>query len=269
MLRPRIIPCLLVKNHGLVKTVKFSDPKYVGDPINAVKIFNEKEVDELIVLNIDASVQNREPDYGMIRNLAAECRMPLCYGGGVKTVEQVEKIITLGVEKVAISSAAISSPELVAKAAEVVGDQSVVVVMDVKKTGRDGKYKVWTHNAGKPTGQSPVDFAKQVETLSAGEVVINSIDRDGIMKGYDLDLVKEIREATILPMSVLGGAGSLKDIAALIYSFGIIGAAAGSLFVFKGIYRAVLINYPSRAEKDALVTNGTQIRRLRRLTQTG
>jgi cyclase len=243
-----------VKKGGLVKTENFANPKYVGDPINAVKIFNEKEVDELIVLDIDASVQKREPDYGMIRNLAAECRMPLCYGGGVKSVEQVEKIISLGVEKIAISSAAVNNPGIVAQAAEVVGSQSIAVVMDVKKIERGGHYEIWTHNAGKPTGQSPVDFAMEVEALGAGEVVINAIDRDGVMKGYDLDLVNEIREAIRLPITVLGGAGSLKDIAALIHTFGIIGAAAGSLFVFKGVYRAVLINYPSRVEKDALVT---------------
>ena len=254
MLRPRIIPCLLVKNGGLVKTVNFANPKYVGDPINAVKIFNEKEVDELIVLDIDATAQNREPDYGMIKNLATECRMPLCYGGGVKSVEQVERIISLGVEKVAINSAAVSNPEIVAQAAEVVGSQSIVVVMDVKKSGRGSKYEVWTHNASKPTGRAPVDFAKEVEALGAGEVVINSIDRDGVMKGYNMDLANEIREAISLPITLLGGAGSLKDIAGLIHTFGIIGAAAGSFFVFKGIYRAVLISYPSRAEKDALVT---------------
>jgi len=259
MLRPRIIPCLLVKNGGLVKTVDFANPKYVGDPINAVKIFNEKEVDELIVLDIDATVQNREPDYGRIRNLAAECRMPLCYGGGVKTVEQVERIISLGVEKVAVSAAVISDPGIVTRTSEVVGSQSIVVVMDVKKTGRGGKYEVWTHNGVKPTGRSPVEFAKQMEELGAGEVVINAIDRDGVMKGYDLELVGAVREAISLPITVLGGAGSLKDIAALIHTFGIIGAAAGSLFVFKGIYRAVLINYPSRAEKDALVKQGLQI----------
>lgn len=252
MLRSRIIPCLLVKNKGLVKTLKFSTPKYVGDPINAVKIFNEKEVDELIVLDIDASVNNNEPDYVMIKNLAAECRMPLCYGGGVKTVEQVEKIISLGVEKVAISSAVIGDPELVAKAADVVGGQSVVVVMDVKKNVSNGKYQIWTHNGSKPTGKSPTELARKIESLGAGEVVINSIDNDGVMKGYDFALVSTIRESITLPLTVLGGAGSLKDIKELIDTFGIIGAAAGSLFVFKGIYRAVLINYPSRSEKDAL-----------------
>lgn len=256
MLRPRIIPCLLVKNGGLVKTLNFAKPKYVGDPINAGKIFNEKEVDELIVLDIDATAQNRKPDYGRIKDLAAECRMPLCYGGGVKTVEQVEKIISLGVEKVAMSSAPLSDPNIIARAAEVVGTQSVVVVMDVKNAGSDNKYTVWTHNGRNLTGVSAVDFAEQVKELGAGEVVINSIDRDGVMKGYDFGLVSEIRGAISLPVTVLGGAGSLKDIAALIHAFGTIGAAAGSLFVFKGKFRAVLINYPSRAEKEALIIQG-------------
>ncbi len=260
MLRPRIIPCLLVHNGGLVKTVNFTNPKYVGDPINAVKIFNEKEVDELIVLDIDATAQNREPDYGRIRNLAAECRMPLCYGGGVKTVEQVERIISLGVEKVAVSSAAISDPDLVAQSAEVVGQQSVIVVMDVKKNGRGDMYELTTHNGARATGMFPVDFAKKIEHLGAGEVVINSIDNDGVMKGYDLDLVHKIRDAVNLPITVLGGAGSLNDIAQLISTFGIVGASAGSLFVFKGKYRAVLINYPSRVDKDALIEQSIEKR---------
>lgn len=255
MLRSRIIPCLLVKNKGLVKTLKFSTPKYVGDPINAAKIFNEKEVDELIVLDIDASAHNNEPDYVMIENLAAECRMPLCYGGGVKTVEQANRIISMGVEKVAISSAAVDDPEIVARTAEVVGSQSVVVVMDVKMTS-NGKYEIWTLNGNKRTGISPVEFAQKMQSLGAGEIVINSIDNDGVMKGYDLTLARTIRESITLPITVLGGAGSLKDIGELISTFGIVGAAAGSLFVFKGIYRAVLINYPSRSEKDALNMKG-------------
>jgi cyclase len=224
----------------------------VGDPINAVRIFNEKEVDELIVLDIDATVQGREPDYNRIRNLAAECRMPLCYGGGVKTVEQVERIISLGVEKVALSAAAVADPTLVARAAEVVGSQSVVVVLDVKNGGR-GKYEVLTHNGTRESGRGPIDLAREMAAQGAGEIVVNAIDRDGMMKGYDVDLVREVREAVSLPLTVLGGAGSLKDIAALIQTFGIVGAAAGSLFVFKGVYRAVLINYPSRGEKDALI----------------
>jgi len=252
MLRPRVIPCLLVKGGGLVKTVRFSKPKYVGDPINAVRIFNEKEVDELIVLDIDATAERREPDYRMIRNLAAECHMPLCYGGGVKTVEQFEKIVSLGVEKVAISSAAIHTPELVSNAAEIVGSQSVVVVMDVKKNLR-GEYELWSHSGTMATGKVPAEFAKQMEELGAGEIVVNSIDNDGVMKGYDLQLARIVRQASTLPLSILGGAGTLKDVAALIGKFGIVGAVAGSLFVFKGVYRAVLINYPNRSEKDALV----------------
>jgi cyclase len=253
MLRPRIIPCLLVKNGGLVKTVQFDKAKYVGDPINAVRIFNEKEVDELIVVDIDATVQNREPDYRLIKNLAAECRMPLCYGGGVKTVEQIQRIVSLGVEKVAISSAAINGSQLVSEAATRVGSQSVVVVMDVKRSGLFRHYEVLTHNGARGTGLNPAELAKMIEAHGAGEVVINSIDRDGKMEGYDIELVTKVREVIGLPITALGGAGSLKDIESLIRTFGVIGAAAGSLFVFKGKYRAVLINYPNRAEKDALV----------------
>jgi len=253
MLRPRIIPCLLIKNGGLVKTVQFGESKYVGDPINAVRIFNEKEVDELIVLDIDASSQQREPDYTLIRNLAAECRMPLCYGGGVKTVEQIQNIISLGVEKVSISSAAIETPDLITQAANQVGSQSVVVVVDVKKTGILRRYELFTHNGKHKTGLNPVDFAKKIEAFGAGELVINSIDHDGMMAGFDLPLIQSVRDSISLPMTALGGAGSQADIEGLIARFGIIGAAAGSLFVFKGKYRAVLINYPDRSTKDALI----------------
>ena len=254
MLRPRIIPCLLVRNGGLVKTVRFDKHKYVGDPINAVRIFNEKGVDELIVADIDATVHNREPNYGMIRNLANECRMPLCYAGGVHTAEQVERIVSLGVEKVALSAAAVNMPQVIVESAKRVGSQSVVVVIDVKKSGLFRRYEVFTHNGTKATGLEPVAFARKVESLGAGEVVINSINQDGEMKGYDLDLVSSVRAAISLPLTVLGGAGSLDDIEKVIQKFGIIGAAAGSLFVFKGKYRAVLINYPSFCEKDAILS---------------
>jgi cyclase len=254
MLRPRIIPCLLVKNKGLVKTTRFKDPKYVGDPINAVKIFNEKEVDELIVLDIDATTEKREPDYRMIENLAVECRMPLCYGGGIKTSEQALRIFGLGVEKVALSSAAMDSPEIVSRIAQRVGNQSVVVVLDVKKSG-SGDYEIWTRNATNNTRKCPVEMARQFETLGVGEIVVNSIDNDGVMKGYDFALIDKVRAAINVPMTVLGGAGSLKDIEALIGRYGIVGAAAGSLFVFKGVYRAVLINYPKPFEKDGLIAS--------------
>ena len=255
MLRPRIIPCLLVHKGGLVKTLQFAEPKYVGDPLNAVRIFNEKAVDELIVVDIDATVLGREPDYKMIATLAGECRMPLCYGGGVKTPEQVERIIGLGVEKVAISSAVLANPEPVSESARRVGSQSIVVVLDVKKTGLISKrYELFTHNGKRATDIHPAEFARRVEVLGAGEVLVSSIDQDGTMKGHDMALIDLVRAAVSIPLTVLGGAGNHADIAALIERHGIIGAAAGSMFVFKGKYRAVLIQYPSEAEKNLITS---------------
>lgn len=255
MLYPRIIPCLLVHKKGLVKTVKFKDPKYVGDPINAVKIFNEKEVDEIIVIDIDATRNGVEPDYKMIENLATECRMPLCYGGGIKTVEQAQKIFSLGVEKIAVSSIAIENPTLITLMAQRVGNQSVVVVLDVRKKPLTSKYEIWTNNASKKTGINPVEFAIEMEKRGAGEIVINSIDLDGTMNGYDMFLINKIRDVISVPLTVMGGAGNIEDIGKVISTHGIIGVAAGSLFVFKGKYRAVLINYPTSLEKEDLLNN--------------
>lgn len=254
MLYPRIIPCLLVHNKGLVKTVMFKNYKYVGDPVNAVKIFNEKEVDELMVLDIDATTHEHEPDYKMIENLAFECRMPLCYGGGIKTVRQAQQIFRLGVEKIAISSVAVESPEIISTIAGCVGNQSVVVVLDIRKNPVSKMYEIWTHNGSKNTGLDGVDFSLQAEKYGAGEIVLNSIDNDGVMKGYDRQLINSVREAINIPLTVLGGAGSLDDLGSLIQEHGIIGAAAGSLFVFKGKFRAVLINYPTPSEKADLLT---------------
>ena len=258
MLRPRIIPCLLVKNKGLVKTVKFKDGKYLGDPINAVRIFNEKQADELMVIDIDATFNNNDPDYKMIENLASECRMPLCYGGGIKTLEQAQRIFSLGVEKIAVSSAAIQNPSIVSDIASKVGSQSVVVVLDVKKK-MFGGYDMYTHNGKISININPIDFAIKMEKEGAGEIVINSIDNDGVMKGYDLDLIDKVRNSISLPLTVLGGAGDLEDIGGLIQKYGIIGAAAGSLFVFKGKYKAVLINYPNWEEKDRLINQHFKI----------
>ena len=253
MLRPRIIPCLLVHEGGLVKTASFKNPKYVGDPINAVKIFNEKEADELIVLDIDATVNGADPDYKLISDVAAECRMPLCYGGGIKSAEQARRIIGLGVEKIALSAAAIENPNLITQIANEIGRQSVVIVLDVKKRMLGEDYDVFTHNGKKNTRRRLLEVATQAEALGAGEIVINSIDNDGQMKGYDLALAQKVRSAVKIPITILGGAGSLNDVADLIRSCGVVGASAGSLFVFKGVYKAVLINYPNAKQRDELV----------------
>jgi cyclase len=250
VLRPRIIPCLLVHDGGLVKTVGFKDPKYVGDPINAVKIFNEKEADELIVVDIDASVHGAEPNYRLISQFAAECRMPLCYGGGITKAEQARRIIGLGVEKIAIGAAAQSDPALITRVADAVGSQSVVAVLDSRRKGAD--WEVFTHNGKRKAARPVAEAAKQAQQAGAGEILVNSIDQDGRMKGYDLDLARQVRAAVQIPMTVLGGAGSLADIGNLFAACGVIGAAAGSFFVFKGAYRAVLISYPDPAQKESL-----------------
>lgn len=254
MLRPRIIPCLLLHEGGLVKTQQFKDPKYVGDPINAVRIFNEKEADELMVLDIDATVNKVAPDFALIAKLAAECRMPLCYGGGVNTAEQAARILDMGVEKVAVSAAAIANPSLLTKMAAAVGRQSVVAVLDVRKrSGLFAKgYDLCTHNGKTVHKLDPLAFAKELQHAGAGEIVINSVDRDGLMQGYDLELATQLKQALNVPVTFLGGAGSLDHISELISNLGVVGAAAGSLFVFKGKYRAVLINYPTPEQKIKL-----------------
>lgn len=251
MLRPRIIPCLLLHDGGLVKTVKFGDPKYVGDPLNTVRLFNEKEVDELMVLDIDASVGNKEPDYELIANLAVECRMPLCYGGGVKTAEQVERIIALGVEKVALSSVAIERPEIIAEASQRVGSQSIVVVLDVIKKWRG--YEVVINNGKQRTRLDPVAFARQAQKLGAGEIAVNAVHKDGTREGYDTTLIRKVHAEVSIPVTALGGAGSLQDLSSLIRELGIIGLGAGSLFVFKGKFRAVLVQYPGPEEKETIM----------------
>ena len=254
MLRPRIIPCLLVHKSGLVKTQNFKSPRYVGDPINAVKIFNEKEADELLVLDIDATVNSTEPNFDLIAKLAAECRMPLCYGGGITTVAQASRIIDLGVEKVSLSASAVKSPELLNRISCAIGRQSVVGVIDVRrKSGLFATgYEVFTHNAQNARNLDPLALAKSLQEAGAGEILINSIDQDGQMNGYDLHLAEQMRAGLQVPLTILGGAGSLDDMAKLIAKCGVVGAAAGSLFVFKGRYRAVLISYPNQEQKQKI-----------------
>lgn len=257
MLRPRIIPCLLVHKKGLVKTVQFSEGKYVGDPLNAVKIFNEKEVDELMVLDIDATVENREPDFKLIENLASECRMPLCYGGGVKTVEQAVRMVNLGVEKVALSSSPLVNMKLLDQIGSAIGVQSVVLVLDVKKRNKlfgSPVYEVYTHRGNQKHKQDLNTVLNQLQEHSIGELVINDISNDGVMQGFDLDLAAFVHEKVEVPFTFLGGAGAYSDLKKLISKFKIIGAAAGSIFVFKGKYKAVLINYPGKEEKSRIIT---------------
>lgn len=250
MLKPRIIPVLLVHKEQLYKTRRFADPVYVGDPINAVRIFNEKEVDELMVVDIDATREGRAPNFSLIADLAAECRMPMSYSGGVTTLEQIERITALGVEKVALNAAALADTDLLTQASATVGSQSVVGVVDVRRDG--GDWFVFTHNGTRPTGLSVLSAVRRLIAAGVGEVVVNSIDRDGEMTGYDLDLVRHIAGEVSVPLTLLGGAGKREHLADLFRTAGIVGAAAGSMFVFKGSLRAVLITYPNRAQKDTL-----------------
>lgn len=250
MLKSRIVPSLLIRDKGLVKTRRFGEDKYVGDPINAVKIFNEKEVDELAIFDIDATAKGLEPDMALLKSIAIESRMPLCYGGGVTTARQASAIIATGYEKVSVSAAAIDRPELIHEMADAVGRQSVIITIDVKKSGLFGKgYTIYTHNGRQKQKTNLLEFVSMAEELGAGEIVINSIDLDGMMTGYDLELARTIREKVSIPLTFLGGAGTVDHMADLIDAVGTIGAAAGSMFVFKGTYRAVLISY-ARPEQE-------------------
>jgi cyclase len=243
MLKTRVIPCLLLLDDGLVKTVKFKSPKYVGDPINAVKIFNEKEVDELIFLDISATSQNRKPNFTLINEIATECFMPLCYGGGVKTIEDIRILLKLGVEKVSINTSAIQDPTFISKAAATFGSSTIVVSMDIKKNIW-GKYYLYTQRGQVNTNIEPVDFAERMEKAGAGEILINSVDYDGTMKGYDLPIIKRITDTVSIPVIATGGAGKLEDFKTAVEQGGVSAVAAGSMFVFIGAHKAVLINYP-------------------------
>ncbi len=244
MTRIRVIPVLLVQNGGLVKTVKFKKPIYVGDPLNTVKLFNDKEVDEIAVFDISATPNNRPPDFTLIAELAGECFMPLTYGGGITSLEDIRKLFNLGVEKVAINSAAVNDRKLISSAASMFGNQSIVISIDVR-INLFGKHRVYSHNGSKNTGYDPVNFAVEMEQSGAGELFINSIDRDGTYMGYDLNLIEKIANAVQVPVIVCGGASSVTDFGKAVLK-GASAVAAGSLFVFHGIHKAVLVNFPSQ-----------------------
>jgi cyclase len=247
MLRTRVIPCLLLRGHGLVKTKRFKDSVYVGDPVNAVRIFSEKEVDELVLLDIDASREGREPNYELIAEIAGECFMPVAYGGGVHTLEQVRKLIRSGVEKVVVNSAAYASTEVIRAAADVFGSQAVVGAVDVKKPLFGG----WKPMAKSGTVDAGVALDAHVQALvkaGAGELFINSIDRDGMMGGFDLELIRGVSSSVDVPVIACGGAGSVDHLREAVQRGGASAVAAGSLFIFHGKHRAVLISYPSATE---------------------
>jgi cyclase len=247
MLLPRIIPCLLLQDGALVKTVRFKDSRYVGDPINAIKIFNEKRVDELIVLDISASREHREPDYALIEELASECFMPLCYGGGVSTLAQAKRIVNLGVEKIAVNHAALSKPEFVGELAAQLGSQSVVVCIDVKRKW-SGRCRVYDSAKGNLTDKDPFEYADQLVRMGAGEVLLNSVDRDGTQQGYDHELVRGLTARLTVPVIACGGAWTTEHLRSVVQDSGASAAAAGSMFVFQGRHRAVLISYPPYKE---------------------
>jgi cyclase len=243
----RIIPCLLLRNNGLVKTVKFRESTYVGDPINTVKIFNEKEVDEIFFLNIDATRLNKEPPYDLIQNIASECFMPFAYGGGIHSIQQIERIIKSGSEKVIINTKGFLNKDFLREAVREFGSSTIAVSIDVKKEFLKGNV-VYINGGTRSTGANPVEYAKRIEGDGAGEILINSIDRDGIMEGYDIELIKSVSATVRIPIIACGGAGKLNDFRMAVMQGGASAVAAGSFFVFHGKRRAVLITYPSYSE---------------------
>ncbi|MEP6726824.1 MAG: AglZ/HisF2 family acetamidino modification protein [Bacteroidota bacterium] len=253
MRRIRVIPVLLLHKGGVVKSVKFKNYTYVGDPINAVKIFNEKEIDEIVILDIDASAEKRAPDFQQVQEIAGEAFIPLAYGGGITTIEEIERLFYLGVEKIILNYSAVHNPSLVTAAAALAGSQSVVVSVDVKKN-LFGKYKVYTKNGQENTGQDPVAFARQMQEAGAGEIFLNAIDRDGTYGGYDLDLVKNVSQSLNIPLVACGGASQTEDFSKAVIS-GASAVAAGSMFVFQRPHKAVLISYPSQKELNLKLYN--------------
>lgn len=252
MIRPRVIPALLLKGQGLVKTVKFKDPKYLGDPINIVRIFNDKEVDEIVLLDITATPENRAPQFDLLKNIASEAFIPLAYGGGIRSMDDVRKLLSIGIEKLILNTSAVENPSLIREAADYAGSQAVVVSIDVMKNFI-GKYEVFTHCGQKKAGLDPVKHAVEMERMGAGEILLNSIDRDGTMQGYDIEHIRKVADAVRVPVVACGGAGNLFHVAEVIKQGHASAAAAGSMFVFQGPLRGVLISYPTQKELKELL----------------
>lgn len=252
MLKARVIPCLLLKGEGLVKTKKFGSPTYIGDPINAVKIYNEKEVDELMFLDITASKEKRGPNFTYLKDIASECFIPLSYGGGITGLDEIRKLLRIGIEKVCLNSVNFVQPKLLTDAAKAFGSSTIVGSMDVKMN-LFRKVRVYHSAAGKMTKLEPLDYAKFLENQGAGELLVNVVDRDGMLSGYDYDLIKKITDEVNIPVIACGGASKLEDIQRVIKYSGASAAAAGSLFVYQGGNKGVLINYPNYQQLEKIL----------------
>jgi len=252
MLKTRVIPVLLLQNKKLVKSIKFKDYTYLGDPINAVKIFSEKEAHELVFFDINASKQNKTISIDTVKKIADECYMPFSVGGGIKTIQDIHKILYNGAEKVVINTTSVKKPDLIKEASEVFGSQSIIVCIDVKRKFT-GSYEVYINGGNTKTGLTPLDHAKKMEELGAGEIMINSIDRDGTMRGYDIEIIKKIADSVNIPVIACGGAGKLQDFSEVVYQGHASAVSAGSLFVFYGPKKAVLINFPTIEELEKVI----------------
>lgn len=259
MFRPRIIPCLLLKDKGLVKTVRFKDPRYIGDPINAIRIFNEKEADELMFLNIMAcrnqgifgKLKTGQLPFDLLKKISRECLMPLSYGGGIATLEEMQKLFNIGIEKVVINTNSIENPRLIKDASNTFGSQSIISSIDARKN-INGSYEVYTRGGLKATTKDPISLALSMQEMGAGEIMITSIDCDGMMEGYDINLIKSVSDAVEIPVIACGGAGKISDLRKAHEIGHASGMAVGSMFVFHGRKRAVLINYPDQKELENL-----------------
>lgn len=253
MLKARVIPCLLLKGGGgLVKTKKFGSPTYIGDPINAVKIYNEKEVDELMFLDITASKEQRGPNFTFLKDIATECFIPLCYGGGVTTTDEIRKLLRIGIEKISLNSVNFTNPNLISEAAKLFGSSTVVGSIDVKMN-LFRKLRVFNSKTRDATKLDPVEYAKFLESQGAGEILVNSVDRDGMLTGYDYELIKKITDAVSIPVIACGGASKLDDIQRVVKYAGASAAAAGSIFVYQGGNKGVLINYPNYQQLEEIL----------------
>ena len=248
--RPRIIPTLLIDDRDLIKTAQFGKRTYLGDPVNAVKIFNRKGIDELSILDIGATKNGKEPDYELLKDIASEAFMPLSYGGGIKSVEQVHELLAIGYEKVAINSELIRNPALIRKSSELFGAQSIVASIDAGK--RQGKYQCFIADGTEKVDRDPVELAQEAEKLGAGEIIINSVDHDGMMAGYDIELVRSVADAVRIPVVAIGGAGGMDDLKKVLQEGHAHAAAGGSMFVYYGKLRAVLITAPSEQELESV-----------------